>query len=150
MVGTSTKIAPVGRNRLCCAGNRCGPPMRAASDSPNIREEQKVMANGFPEVWRLEWESSPKTVCGLEDLPSAVTCPCSGFAYGESGQLDLIRSRNGREIERLKLAKYFADHNGAILQRWKPQEGDSEEQGSESEAFLTQVRARPVVKVVSS
>jgi hypothetical protein len=117
---------------------------------PVIREKQKVLVNGIPEVWRLEWESTPEPACGPEDVSSAITCPCIGFAYGESGQLDLVRSRNGREVERLELTPFFdqafADQGGAILQRWELQEKDSDEQ--KSDAFLTQVRARPLVKTM--
>lgn len=51
---------------------------------PEIREEQKVLVNGISEVWRLEWKSPPTPACSPEDI---ITCPCSGFAYGESGQL---------------------------------------------------------------
>jgi hypothetical protein len=115
-----------------------------------IREEQKVLVNGNSETWRLEWESTPQSVCGLENELSASTCPCSGFTYGEGGLLDLFRSTNGRETERLELTpffdKAFADQKGAILQRWEPQEKDFEEQ--QSKAFLAQVRARPLVKVM--
>jgi hypothetical protein len=118
--------------------------------TPVMREEQKILVKGISEAWRLEWKSIPKPSCGLEDVSSASSCPCSGFAYGESGQLDLARSTNGRETERLELTpffdKVFADQEGAILQRWEPQEKDFEEQ--KSEAFLSQVRARPLVRVM--
>lgn len=115
-----------------------------------IREEQKIVVNGTSEIWRLEWKSSPKSVCGPEDLLSSMNCPCSGFAYGESAQLDLVRLVNGREIDRLELTplfdKVFADQDGAILQRWDRQEKDLEEE--QSEAFVKRVRSRPVVEIM--
>ena len=102
--------------------------------APVVREEQKVLVNGNSEVWRLEWKSTPKPICSLEDVLSASTCPCSGFTYGESGQLDLVRSTKVRETERLELTSFFeevfADQGGAILQRWEHQEKDFEGQQS--------------------
>ncbi len=122
----------------------------AVLTTPVIREEQKIVVNGIPEVWRLEWKSPPKSACGLEDVSSAITCPCRGFAYGESGQLDLVRSVSGREIDRLELTplfeKVFADQNGAIVQRWGLQEKDFEEK--ESEALAARVGVRPVVRIM--
>lgn len=120
--------------------------------TPVVREQQKVIVNGISEVWRLEWKSTPKPICGPEDASSAISCPCSGFAYGESGQLDMVRSTNGREIERLELTplfdKVFADQDGAILRRWEPQETDFNGQDSRVEAFLSQVRTRPLARVM--
>ncbi len=126
----------------------------AALLTPVVREEEKVLVNGISEAWRLEWKSAPKPACGTEDLSSAITCPCSGFAYGESGQLDLVRSMEFREIGRLELTpffdKIFADLDGAILRRWEPKEVEFEEPESENEAeaFIKQVRARPLFKVM--
>jgi len=120
--------------------------------TPVVREEQKVLVDGISEVWRLEWKSTPKPACGPEDGSSAISCPCSGFAYGESGQLDLVRSTSGRETERLELTpffdKVFADQDGAIVRRWEPQEKELEESEAEAEAFLKQVPARPLVTVM--
>lgn len=120
----------------------------AVSATPVIREEQKILVNGISEMWRLEWKSTPKPACGPEDLPSAITCPCSGFAYGESGQLDLVRSRDDHEIERLELTPFFdevPEPGKAVLRRWEPQEEDFRAVESEPQVFLTQVRARPLV-----
>jgi hypothetical protein len=120
--------------------------------APVVREEQKVLVNGISEVWQLEWKSTPKPACGPEDGSSAISCPCSGFAYGESGQLDLVRSTSGRETERLELTpffdKVFADQDGAIVRRWEPQEKELDEPEADAEALLKQVRARPLVTVM--
>jgi hypothetical protein len=113
-----------------------------------VREEQKIVVNGIPEVWRLEWKSPPKSACGPE--PDSLTCPCSGFAYGESGQLDVVRIVSGREIDRLELTplfgKVFADQDGAIVQRWEVQDKDFE--GAEAKGFAARIRTRPVVKIM--
>lgn len=34
-------------------------------------------------------------------------CPCSGFALGETGVLDLVRLRQCREYDRMKLNPLF-------------------------------------------
>jgi hypothetical protein len=119
--------------------------------TPVIREEQKVLVNGISEAWRLEWKSPPTPACGPEDMLSATTCPCSGFAYGESGQLDLVRSKDDHEIERLELTPFYDEvlyPGHAVLRRWEPQEQDLKKAKSEPQAFLAQVHARPVATVM--
>lgn len=69
-----------------------------------IREQQTIEIAGVREMWRLEWTSAPKPECGTGDW---YTCPCNGFAFGESGSLDLVRLREGREVERLSLNPFF-------------------------------------------
>lgn len=118
--------------------------------NPLIREEQKVVVKGVPETWRLEWQSPPQSACGPEEIDLAITCPCSGFAYGESGRLDLIRLVNGREIDRLELTPLFqqvlANQDGAILQRWDTEQIDY--QDSKTEGFSERVQNRPIVKIM--
>jgi hypothetical protein len=128
------------------------PARPTVTSTPMIREEQTIVVNGISELWRLEWKSPPKSVCGPEDLSISITCPCGGFAFGESGQLDLVRSVNEREIDRLQLSplfeELFADQNGAVVQRWMVQEKDFEKMEKESETFIKLVQSRPVVKVM--
>lgn len=116
--------------------------------TPLIREEQRILMNGIREVWRLEWKSLPVPACSPD--PGATSCPCIGFAYGESGQLDLIRLADGREVDRLPLTplfeKVFADQDGAIVQRWEPRESDIEDM--KTGQFAAQLHTRPVVKVM--
>lgn len=84
---------------------------------PSVREEQTVIVDGREEVWRLKWDTAPKPFC--EPSETSLTCPCSGFAYGESGKLQVIRLRKGFEIDHLDLnALFFED--SAVLQRWQP------------------------------
>ena len=122
----------------------------SAAANPLVREEQTIIIDGRSEIWRLEWESPPKPACGLEDPASSLTCPCIGFAYGESGQLDLARVVKGREIDRLRLAplfeKMFADQGGVLLQRWAVQDADL--QDFDNESFAATVPARPVVTIM--
>jgi hypothetical protein len=126
-------------------------PARTSPSNPLIREERKIVVNGIPEVWRLQWKSPSKPACEAEDFESSYSCPCSGFAYGEVGQLDLVRIVNGRELDRLELTPLFeetdANQGGAIVQRWKFDVEDLKR--SESEDFVAQVHARPVVTIMN-
>ena len=65
---------------------------RAEQASTLLREQRWVTIGGKTERWRLEWEAPPQPVCAPDEDYWA-TCPCSGFAFGESGKLDLVRFR---------------------------------------------------------
>ena len=68
------------------------------------------------EVWRFVWKATPKPFCAPD--ANAITCPCAGFAFGESGELDLVRMRGDSEIDRLPLTPLFPDGKRAVMQRW--------------------------------
>lgn len=94
----------------------------------NLREESTMQVGAGSESWRLEWRDTPGPVCPAGD-EIAVTCPCTGFAYGESG--DLLLTRNGPTgREELPLTPLFADSEtpkgdgSAVLQRWEVKEAD--------------------------
>ncbi len=135
----------VGQTELCAQSRS---PIVANS---LIREEEKIVVSGNPEVWRLQWKSPPEeAACGPQDLLGATTCPCGGFAYAESGQLGLVRIRNGKEIDRLELTPLFEqdllDQKGAMIQKWPLQEKDFKD--SDTERFPERVRTRPIVKIM--
>ncbi|HYI02186.1 hypothetical protein, partial [Hyalangium sp.] len=96
-----------------------------------LREEVRVEVDGVTERWRLEWRDPPELDCIETDF---VTCSCRGFAYAESGKLDLIRLRPGKPAERIPLTPLFEfeglDPEGenvkAVLRRWRPAAGDDE------------------------
>jgi len=91
----------------------------AAAVSPVVRQERAVIVSGAPETWRLEWARPPQPLC--QDEPEGlVTCPCAGFAAGEIGELWLVRIRAGKPEQRLSLARFFEDGDGAALQRFEP------------------------------
>src|SRR5258706_785750 len=77
-----------------------------ANDAPVVREERTAEVNGVSEVWRLEWLHPPGLICAPDD-PVWFTCPCHGFEFGEEGELDLVRLRSSREVERLHLTPLF-------------------------------------------
>jgi hypothetical protein len=124
-----------------------------AEDSvPIVREEQKVTAADGEESWRLEWASAPRPACS-PDQPEWMTCPCIGFAFGERGNLTLVRRKSGHNDERFALTKLFdGDLDGpgypgeAVLRRWDVGEKDIEQ--SDSATFASGVYARPIATVM--
>lgn len=113
-------------SRLLCvvfiASVTTTPAMLRAAD-PLIRESRKVRVGAVEETWRLQWLGKAEPVCTPPD-PETTTCPCSGFENGQKGQLALVRSLKGKEIDRLDLTPYFrgdysVTQDGAVLQ-YKP------------------------------
>ena len=125
----------------------------AAEPPSQVRAQKVVMLEGKTEIWRLEWQAAALSVCGAEDVATALACECSGFAYGEAGQLVLVRARPGANLEVLDLTPFFAGEtipggaSGAVLQRWPPvpatahDEDDDWHHASDLD-FLRRVRSR--------
>ncbi len=126
-------------------------PPRQAAAPVLVREQQTVLVRGRPEIWRLEWHGAPTPYCEAAD-PGSGTCPCDGFAYGEAGDLWLVRVSGGKEIDRLHLSPFFADpglgtSGKAILQRWAI-DYYREPDLADRPAFARAVTRWPVVKVM--
>jgi hypothetical protein len=123
----------------------------AASPAPILRESRQVMIAGKTEQWQLVWETMPKPICGPDDPEMAMTCPCTGFAYGEMGDLTLQRKRGGRVIDRLALGEYFSDlpasdSDGLAAMQWRPfRTSDVDVPASR---LLARVKARPGPRVM--
>jgi len=115
--------------------------------APTIREEQHIVVNGATETWRLLWKTAPKLYCGANESDVSLTCPCMGFAYGESGDLYLVRLRNGTEIDRLHLTPMFKEGGEAVVQRW-PTDEDRHFPSADHEDFANLVSRRPTVQVM--
>lgn len=120
-----------------------------------LRERQSVTVGGRAETWQLVWEGKPRSVCGPQDIEMAMTCPCTGFAYGELGRLSLVRRNGAAEIERLPLGPFFqdlpeSDAKGLAAMQWRPMlPGDLHRAGEPVDAaFLEQVRRRPGPRVM--
>jgi hypothetical protein len=90
----------------------------------------------------------------------SVTCPCSGFAYGEKGKLALERLLDGRRVERLDLTPYFVQNqdvtgfDAAVVRRWDPEFG-RDGRGSDLARYEdgdprweAEIRARPLARVM--
>jgi hypothetical protein len=131
----------------------------AADESPIVREQKTLIVDGKPEIWRLEWERKPVSVCGAEEEDMALTCPCSGFAFAEQAPLALVRTRADGTTERLELGSLFEKDNPvvgagdgqAILQRWAPVETagpNSDFQHAFDDHFAAKVARRPMVDVM--
>ena len=113
----------------------------------SVREQQEVVVHGLQEQWRLEWNGPVKPYCGANEASMAITCPCEGFAYGESGDLYLVRARNGREIDRLHLTPLFEEERTAVVQRW-PKNDRGDFNSPDKEDISEMVSKRPIVQVM--
>ena len=122
-----------------------------------VREERLVSVDGVTETWRLVWEGKPSAVCEPEDVISAITCPCAGLAYGEYGKLSLVRTRGGREIERMDLAPLFGKFDypdaerlegKAYLQRWPTQDSDLERSERDDPKLVSEIRRRMAPRIM--
>jgi hypothetical protein len=104
-----------------------------------VRDEAKV--NG--ETWRLEWKKPPVSSCGPRDQ-NMFTCPCLGFAFGQSGEMELVRERAEKVVQRFALAPFF-EGKAAQVQLHEPRPGDADKQATE---LNRDVSGRPAVKVM--
>jgi len=125
--------------------------LTGATSGPILRESRQVVVAGKAEQWQLVWEAMPKPICGPEDPEMAMTCPCTGFAYGEMGHLTLQRKRDGRVIDRLALGPYFEDlpasnSEGLAAMQWRPFRMSDVD--APSAKLLAKVRARPGPRVM--
>jgi len=127
-------------------------PKATAAQQPVLREERSIVIDGQSETWRLEWQRPPVAVCAPTD-PEWYTCPCEGFAFGERGELDLVRVRGGEEVERLPLTPFFdggetpTDRPGAVLRRVAPIKADMDA-GLEDPGLPSRVAKRPIDSIL--
>jgi hypothetical protein len=112
-----------------------------------VREQQAVMVDGKKETWRLEWRNPPSPYCGPGSDEEWLTCPCEGYAFGEAGELDLVRTIPGKGEDRLHLTPFFEETDGkAVLPRWPVGKNDFDEK--DKAGFAKKVHSRPLVKVM--
>lgn len=122
------------------------------NSSPIIREQIKASIEGHDEVWLLEWLSPTHTVCGPDD-DNWTSCPCTGFAFGESGNLALVRKKPGQQDEQFSLSDLFdkSDNPGspgeAVLRRWDVLKNDSD--GTSTTGLAARVSSRPLAKIMT-
>ena len=124
---------------------------------PIVRDEQIVSIGSTRERWQLVWRTRPTPACAPREEGWS-TCPCSGFAFGEMGQLDLVRKVPGHSDETLHLSPFFAEGENpaterslqdAVLQRWPVLRTDDERHFDDTTiAFEQSVQKRPAVKVL--
>jgi hypothetical protein len=129
--------------------------LAAAAGGPRVREQKTVVVDAVREMWRLEWQDSPTSACGPDFPEISLTCPCSGFAYGEQGRLALVRIRSGKVIERLALDRFFISDElpvavgPAVLERWPPSFSHDFNVGDHDAQFMREVAARRPADVMS-
>jgi hypothetical protein len=140
---------------LLCVGLTGGAPVPDAS--PLVRDQSTVTVQAVREEWRLVWTATPKAVCPAEEVVVSMTCPCSGWAYGEAGDLVLARIRDGREVDRLRLAPLFSGFDGpgdvgpgdAYVQRWPEKHGDMDRQERGDPKLLAEIHRRPTPSIIN-
>lgn len=128
-------------------------PLATAQEQAIVREQRRVPIGGSQEVWRLVWRGAPhdSSSCGPAEPDQAATCPCSGAAYAQVGDLVLERTRPGAPPEHLPLAPLFVGSElvagekapGAVLARWPMRLHDVEQAPT-----AAAIRARPAVPVM--
>ena len=116
------------------------PTASALPPSALIRETKKVTIDGVEETWTLRWKSAPKDDC-IED--GWYTAPCLGFAYGETGKLELVRERANAPVETLSLDSLF-DSNASTLQHWPTDKNDPM-----TKPDIVAVKKRPAVTIMN-
>jgi hypothetical protein len=115
-----------------------------------VREEQTIIIGGLTEVWQLKWTTEPKPVCEPDDV--SLTCPCTGFAYGEGGDLNLVRMRKRVEVDRLHITpafdeQLFGEGPMAVIQRWQA-DYEKDFEASNQQDFPAIVSKRPSIQVM--
>lgn len=114
-------------------------PTAVPSGTSLVREETRVLVDGVEETWRLEWRTPPVLAC-VDATWS--TCICLGFAFGEEGEIDLVRMRPGRAPEKLDLGRQ-------TIQRWRLTEAEKKMLGGDvPPPDVSVLRHRPTVKVM--
>ncbi len=125
----------------------------SAASGAIVRESRQVVIAGKTEQWQLVWEAAPKPICGPDDPEMAMTCPCSGFAYGEMGNLTLQRKRGGKVIDRLALGPFFedlpaSDSDGLAAMQWRPFRLGDVDGDRPAPNLMKWIRARPGPRVM--
>lgn len=110
-----------------------------------IREERQVTVDGTTENWRIEWRMTPLLACLRGD------CSCTNLTYAQRGQADLIRARDGHDLETFPLASIYQSgldlsergEDEALLPAWPAETGDQNIADDGELAELAQLR-KPV------
>jgi hypothetical protein len=98
------------------------------------REEREVVVDGKKERWRLVWLDPPQPYCHV--AAESITAPCRGFEDGEAGELDLVRLRDGREVDRLHLTPLYTGNRALLPKRPVLKLADYDRDGAPTELVL--------------
>lgn len=135
------------------------PAVPALSSAPeNLREEQRLTIDGREEVWQLVWTGPVRDFCEAVSPEVAITAPCAGFAYGETGRLTLRRLRDGQVIDRFdpgpafeeatEIASGTREAGWSVLPRRAMQDDDYGRWLEDEGRFLQAVEQRPTITVM--
>lgn len=128
-----------------------------AEESGYIREQHTVDVGGSVETWQLVWDGKPSNVCGPDEVFEAITCPCSGFAYGQAGKLVLFRKHDGRDIESMNLGRYFVNEDNpgwndapgrSYLRRWPIRVSDLRREDDGDKRLVSEIEQRPASTIM--
>ncbi|MFY8095546.1 MAG: hypothetical protein ACOVN0_18865 [Niveispirillum sp.] len=123
----------------------------------SLREEQRLTVDGREEVWQLVWVGPVRDYCEAISPEMAITAPCAGFAYGETGRLSLRRLRDGQVVERFDPGTAFAEASEmlpgreagwSVLPRRALQDDDYGRWLEDEGKFLKAVDQRPAVTLM--
>lgn len=136
---SSARVHLPSRPAIDAAAPDATAPLAPIDAQPVVREETEVTVDGKKETWRLVWQVPPTLDCVAPK--EWWTCVCNGFAFGESGVLDLVRVRADGSEDRLALGE-------RTVQRWIPTKAESDaamhtglsEDGAESDGGLGMTR----------
>jgi hypothetical protein len=144
LVGAALSVTAI----FAVAGN---PP----SDKQLLREDAAVVVGSVTEHWKLVWLSKPSLICVPEgeDATSWYTCPCEGYAFGEAGGMDLVRSRPGKKDEVFPLTPLFQDSEWpaggkVVLQKWPVENSDDRWYDGAPASAMSQIRKREPMKAM--
>jgi hypothetical protein len=79
--------------------------------------------------------------------PGWDSCACAGFAFGERGSMDLVRTTPGKPDERLRLDPLFGDHD-TRMQRWPVTRSDTARPDGGATLDLAELSMRPVTSII--
>lgn len=101
-----------------------------------VRDAKEIVVAGKKEQWSLEWRTAPSFTCVDAGW---LSCPCLNIAFGEIGDLYVIRRREGAPEERALL-------KDMALQHWPVYEADSERYSVAMDMEVA--RKRPAVPIL--
>src|ERR1700722_5702267 len=158
LIGIEDKVAILEQTRWIHFPDRSEPDIRTLhvrsydlrSPQMRLRETKMVHVDNATEIWRLEWLTRPQPACMPPD-PAWFTCPCSGFEFGQSGRVAVVRSRAGQDIDRLEISDYFSGDfsaaQGEAILPYKPLK-PSDLDFVEDRTLAAQIQRRPTAKVM--
>jgi hypothetical protein len=77
-----------------------------------VRERVPVRVDGACEWWSLEWREKPAPAC--RSVIGGLDWSCVGFRHADSGALELVVKRDGRERDRFAVSSLFVGGTAVV------------------------------------